>query len=58
MKQWLTKKDVANRLNVSIATLDRMMKKKLIPFYKLGKNRSCRVLFSKKDVDSFVLSNK
>lgn len=58
MKQWLTRKETAQRLNISIATLNRLMQKNKIIFYKLGTSRSCRVLFSKKDVDNFVLSKK
>ena len=48
----LTKKDVLELLKISTATLDRIMKKKEIPYIKLER----KVLFRKSDIDKFLES--
>ena len=47
-----TKKDVLELLKISTATLDRIMKKKEIPYIKLER----KVLFRKSDIDKFLES--
>lgn len=46
----LTKKEVAELLRSSIATVDRLMRSKKVKYLKLEK----KVLFRKKDIDAFL----
>ena len=49
-----TKSQVARRLNVSVRTVDNLMKQRRLPFIKLT---SKIVRFSKADVDAFLARN-
>jgi excisionase family DNA binding protein len=49
-KDLMTKVEVREYLRLSRGTLDRLMKKRDIPFIKLEK----RVLFRKSDIDAFL----
>lgn len=53
-KGLLTKAETGEYMRVSLATIDRLMKTRQLPFIKLGK----RVLFKKADVDRFLESRK
>lgn len=53
-KQMLSKKEVANMLNVSISTVDRMMKRGDIPFHKFGVN----VRFDRRDIEQYIEDTK
>lgn len=46
----LTKEEAADYLRISRATLDRLVKKRLVPHAKLGK----RVIFRKRDLDALL----
>lgn len=50
----LTRKELANFLRISIATLQTMMKKNEIPFYKINK----RILFKKSEIDEWLNQRK
>jgi len=47
-----TRKEIMEYLRISRGTLDRMMKRRDLPFIKLGK----KVLFRKQDIDRFLES--
>lgn len=51
-REYLTKEEASELLRISRPTLDRMIKRKEIPYIKLGR----RVLFRKKDIDEFLES--
>ncbi len=50
MEQLLRKKEVAEYLNVSIATVDRFMKDQIIPYIKFQKT----VRFKKSEIDKVI----
>ncbi|MGB7296810.1 MAG: helix-turn-helix domain-containing protein [Candidatus Aminicenantales bacterium] len=50
----LTKKEMLEYLRISKGTLDKMMRKREIPFHKIGK----RVLFKKSDIDRWLESKR
>ena len=58
MDNWLTKVQVAKILNVSMPTLERLMKAKKIAYYKSGESRTCKVLFRQEDVTKYLKSIK
>jgi len=49
-RTFLTKAEAAEYMRVSRATVDRLMKRRGLPFIKLEK----KVLFRKKDIDAFL----
>lgn len=49
-ESWLTKKQVCQVLGIKLLTLDRMMAKGKITYYKNGTERCARVKFLKSDV--------
>jgi len=51
---YMTKKEVAEFLRMSIATIDRLIQKGKIPSYKVGRKR----LFKKEDLINWVESQK
>jgi len=55
---WLTKKEVCNILGIQLITLDRMMAKKKITYYKNGTEKCARVKFLKSDVDKILKNMK
>lgn len=48
----MTKKEMMEYLRISKGTLDKMMRKREIPFIKLGK----RVLFKRQEIDNWLKS--
>lgn len=54
MEKWLTKKEVAKILGVSIPTLDRIMARGQITYYKSSPAVSGRCKFLAKDVDAYI----
>lgn len=50
----LTRKELAEFLRISIATLQTMMKNREIPFYKINK----RIIFKKSDIDEWLKQRK
>lgn len=45
-------------LDIHINTLDRWMKKKKVPFYKMGTEKIARVKFKQSDIENFIKKNK
>ena len=58
MRKWLTKKQTAELLDISIPTLERRMKAKKITYYKSGDSKSCKVMFDIEDVLKYMKSIK
>ncbi len=50
----LTKKEVAERLNMSTRTINRLMEKKAFPYHKVGKT----VRFDADDIEEYLRSTK
>lgn len=58
MKKWLTKKQTAELLDISIPTLERLMRAKKITYYKSGESRTCKVRFDIDDVLKYMQKTK
>lgn len=54
MEKWLTKKEVAKMLGVSIPTLDRIMARGNITYYKSSPAVSGRCKFLEADVKKYI----
>jgi excisionase family DNA binding protein len=50
--EWLTKRQAAAYLKVSVPTLDRWMRIGRVRFYKVGEGRLARVQFRQSDLDA------
>jgi len=50
--EFLSKNEVTAYLKISLTTLDRLIKRRALPFVKIGK----RVIFKRADIDRFVES--
>lgn len=46
----MTKAEAIEYMRISVATIDRLMKSRTLPFIKVGK----KVLFRKSDIDKFL----
>jgi len=53
MEKLLTKKEVAEYFNMSISTIDRLMRDRIIPYIKIQKT----IRFKKSEIDKFLESN-
>jgi excisionase family DNA binding protein len=49
-KDFLTKRELMEFLSISRGTVDNLMKRRELPFFKIGK----RVLFKKTDIDKWL----
>lgn len=58
MRKWLTKKQTAELLDISIPTLERRMRANRITYYKSGESRSCKVRFDIDDVLKYMQKTK
>lgn len=58
MIEWLYKEDVCAMLGISMPTLNRLIAKKKIAYYKSGEHKSARVQFDRKDVIKYIHSRK
>lgn len=54
MSEWLTKTETCKALGISLPTLCRKMASGLIPYYKSGTSRTCKVLFRKSDILKYI----
>lgn len=57
MDKMMSKKQVLEILGITMNTLDLMMKKKEIPYYKMGE-RTARVRFSERDLKKYIKNHK
>jgi excisionase family DNA binding protein len=58
MKEWITKKEFAALLGVTVITIERLMKSGKIAYYKSGTSRTCKVMFKNTDVQKYLNSIK
>lgn len=58
MRKLLNKKQVAQILNVSIPTIDRLMRNGLLNYRKMGNQPKARVMFAEEDVIKFLNQSK
>jgi excisionase family DNA binding protein len=58
MTKWLTKKQTAKMLGMSIPTLERRMRANKITYYKSGESRTCKVMFDREDVLKYMQKTK
>jgi excisionase family DNA binding protein len=58
MRKWLTKKQTAELLDISMPTLERRMRANKITYYKSGESRSCKVRFDIDDVLKYMQTIK
>lgn len=56
--EWLSKYETCKMLKISINTLDRWLKLKKIPYYKMGEEKTSRVWIKKDDVLKFIKKSK
>lgn len=54
MRKWLTRKQTAEMLNISIPTLSILMRNNKITYYKSGESKTCKVRFDIDDVLKYI----
>lgn len=56
--EMLNKKEAIEILGITMITLNRMIRDKKIPYYKLGEGKTASVRFLKKDVIEYIENHK
>lgn len=58
MKEFLTKREMASLLKISINTLNLWICRKKIPFVKLGQSKKAPVRFNREEIESWLKNMK